>query len=66
MAVINKSGNSVKINKQGVGKSNKINIRKMEVRKLQLYNDNTHVTALSAGRKLQSKTLTVGIFEKLE
>ena len=45
---------------------NQINIRKMEVRKLQLYNDNTHVTALSAGRKLQSKTLTVGIFEKLE
>ena len=56
MAVINKSGKSVKINKQGIGKSYKIYIRKLEVRKLQRHNDNTHVTALSAGKKKQNKT----------
>lgn len=56
MAVINGNEKSVKINKQGVGKSSKINIRKLEAGKLQSYNDNTHVTAPSAERKKQSKT----------
>ena len=56
MAGINGGGNSVKINNQGVGESNEIDIRKLEVRKLEWYNDNTRVTVLSTGRKKQSKT----------
>ena len=35
MAGINGGGNSVKINNQEVGKSNEIDIRKLEVRKLE-------------------------------
>ena len=62
MAGINGSGKSVKINKEGVRKSSKTHITKQEARKLQRYNHDTHVTALSAGRKKLSKTLlTVGI-----
>ena len=45
-----------KLKNQRVRKSNKIDIRKLEVRKIQSYNDNTHFTAPPAGRKKQSKT----------
>ena len=66
MAGINGSGKSFKINKQVAEKLNKVDIRKLEVRKLQRYNDNIHWTALSAQRKKQSKILlTVWIFIRL-
>lgn len=57
VAGINGSGKSFKINKQVAEKLNKVDIRKLEIRKLQRYNDNIHWTALSAQRKKQSKIL---------
>ena len=69
MGVINKNGKSVKIKKQGFGKSNKIYITKLEVRKIPL-SETVIIHMLlhfpQEGRNKAKDLLIVGIFTMLE